>query len=176
MKTIYIASLLLFLAACATRYQPQGMTGGFSSTQLDANVFQVTFKGNGNTSPERANDFTLLRSAELALANGFQYFTIIDSQRYSKDSTYTTPSTATTNINANTNGIANSYGNNTNYSSHTQGTATTTVSGGQTYTISKPRTSNTIVCFKEKPDGFSYNAQFIANSLREKYGLDSPNE
>ena len=35
------------LAGCATAYQPEGLTGGFDETQLDRNVFRVSFKGNG---------------------------------------------------------------------------------------------------------------------------------
>ena len=47
------------------------MSGGFTESQLDTNVFRVTFKGNGYTSPDRAEDMALLRSAELALQHGF---------------------------------------------------------------------------------------------------------
>lgn len=177
MRFIATLSLILLLGGCATAYQPQGMTGGFSEAQLDTNVFTVTFKGNGFTGRDRANDFTLLRSAELALKHGFKYFVIVDAQKYSKNSTYTTPTTATTNLNANTYGSAYSYGNNTTYNANTYGTATTTASGGQTYNISKPRTSNTIVCFTEKPQGFTYNAEFLAKSLKKKYGIkDAPNK
>jgi len=177
MRIIVTLSIILALGGCATAYQPQGMTGGFSETQLDTNVFTVTFKGNGHTGRDKANDYALLRSAELALEHGYKYFVIVDAQQYSKNSTYTTPTTATTNVNANTYGSAYSYGNNTTYNANTYGTATTTVSGGQTYNISKPRTSNTIVCFTEKPEGFAYNAQFIAASLKQKHGIqDAPNK
>ncbi|MEJ2390876.1 MAG: hypothetical protein P8019_05670, partial [Gammaproteobacteria bacterium] len=89
----------------------------------------------------------------------------------------TTPKTATTNINANTYGSVYNYGNSTTYNANTYGTATTTVSGGQTYNISKPRTSDTIVCFTEKPHGFAYNAKFLVKSIRKKYGIqDAPNK
>ena len=172
MRIFAILSIILLLGGCATAYQPQGMTGGFSETQLDTNVFTVTFKGNGFTDRDKANDFALLRSAELALEHGFKYFVIVGAQQYSKNSTYTTPTTATTNVNANTFGSAINYGNNTTYNANTYGTATTTVSGGQTYNISKPRTSNTIVCFTEKPQGFAYNAEFITKSLNQKHGIE----
>ena len=97
---------------------------------------------------------------------------IADAQKYSINSTYTTPTTATTNLNSNSYGSAYGYGNNINYSGNTYGTATTTFSGGQTYNVSKPRAINTIVCFKDKPEGFAYNADFIVKSLKEKYGLN----
>lgn len=176
MRTLFIFLSVIALVGCATTYQKQGATGGYSSTQLDTNVFQVSFKGNGFTSRERANDFALLRSAELALENGFKYFVIIDAQQYSQNSTYTTPVTSTTNINTNTYGTAYGYGNYGTYSGNTYGTATTTTYGGQAYHISKPRAANTIVCFKDKPEGFSYNARFIEKSLKGKYELYEPNK
>lgn len=170
----FTATLIItfILGGCATAYQPQGMSGGFSSTQLDTNVFTVSFKGNGYTSREKANDYALLRSADITLAHGYKYFAIIDAQQYSINSTHSTPTTATTNINANTYGSAYGYGNAATYNANTYGTATTTISGGETYNISKPRTSNTIVCFTEKPQGFSYNAEFIAKNLKAKYGIE----
>ncbi len=176
MRILTISLIVAVLGGCATAYQPQGITGGFSSTQLDSNVFQVTFTGNGYTARGRANDFALLRSAELALENGYKYFIIVDAQQYSDNSTYTTPTTATTNINTNTSGSAYTYGSNTSYYGNTTGTATTTVTGGQTYIVSKPRASNMIVCFTEKPKGFSYNAEFIAKNLKEKYEIKTPKQ
>ena len=177
MRIIAILSLIVLLAGCATAYHPQSFSGGFSETQLDTNVFTVTFKGNGYTARDKANDFALLRSAELALEHGFKYFAIVDAQQYSKNSTYTTPTTATTNVNTNTYGSTYNYGNNTAYNANTYGTATTTVSGGQTYNISKPRASNTIVCFTEKPKGFTFNAEFLVKSLKQKHGIqDAPNK
>lgn len=173
MKIIIVISIITLLTGCATSYQPQGMTGGFSETQLDQNVFTVLFKGNGFTSKEKAKDFTLLRSAELALNNGYKYFVIVDADEYSENSTYTTPMTATTDVNANTYGTAYNYGNTTTYNANIYGTATTTISGGETYNISRPRSSNTIVCFKDKPQGFVYNAELISSSLKKKHGINN---
>jgi len=64
-KLIAIVILAFILQGCATSYQKTSFTGGYSETQLDENVFNVSFKGNGYTSRERVADFTLLRSAEL---------------------------------------------------------------------------------------------------------------
>ena len=152
--------VVLILQGCATSYQKKGFTGGFSETQLDENVFSVSFRGNAYTDRERVADFTLLRSAELTLENGFQYFAIIDANSYTKHSTYTTPTTSHT--------TASAYGT----GNYAYGNATTTTTGGQTYNISKPSASNTIVCFKEKPESiFTYNAQFIYNNVRQKYDI-----
>jgi hypothetical protein len=172
MKTILTATVALLLTSCATAYKPAGFGGGFSSAQLDVNVFQVSFQGNGYTRQDRAADFALLRSAEVALENGYQYFAIVDRERYSKQAAWTTPSSSTTNLNATTYGNLSSYGNVGTYSGNTYGTATTTNYGGQTFLINFPNVTNTIVCFKERPEGFVYNAPFVVKSMKEKYGLE----
>ncbi len=160
MKYIFLLSLVTILTSCATAYQREGSTGGYTETQLDENVFKVSFKGNGFTARDKAADFVLLRSAEVTLENGYNYFIIIDAKEFSKNSTYTEPTT--------TYGTATAYGN-TAY-------GTSTSYGGPTYNISKPRASNTIILFKEKPQQFSYNAKFIKKSLREKHKLNKPNK
>ncbi len=157
---IAITIFVLIVQGCATSYQKKGFTGGFSETQLDENVFSVSFRGNGYTDRERVADFTLLRSAELTLSNGYQYFAVIDSNSYTKQNAYTTPT------HSNTTASAYASGN------YAYGNATTTTTGGQTFLISKPSASNTIVCFKEKPESiFTYNANFIYKNVRQKYKI-----
>jgi hypothetical protein len=75
-KFILIAVAVLIMQGCATKYQKDGFSGGYSETKLDEKSFQVLFAGNGNTSREKVTDFALLRSAEVTLENGFQYFVI----------------------------------------------------------------------------------------------------
>jgi hypothetical protein len=162
MKKVLLATLtVLLVMGCATTYHSTGFTGGFSETQLSENIFQVRFKGNGFTSMERASDFCLLRSAELAKENGFFYFIIIDSNSSSNLSTYTTPTTTESTGNAFVNGN-NIYGN-----------STMTTYGGQTYVIRKPSTMNSIVCFKEKPEikALIYESGFVIKSIRNKYDI-----
>jgi hypothetical protein len=145
---------------CATTYQKSGFGGGYSETQLDINVFKVSFRGNRHTDKERVADFTLLRSAELALKNGYQYFAIINSNSHASHSSHTTPITS-----------------HTTGSAYDSGGYLTTTTGGQTYHTSKPSSSNTMVCFKEKPEStFSYNANFIYKSITEKYDIKKTKE
>lgn len=155
-KYILILIISMFTISCATSYQSIGFTGGYSETQLDENIFQVSFIGNGYTSRERCDDYALLRCAELSLMNGFEYFIIVDSKEYISNSSYTTPTQSRT--------TATLIGN--------QVVGKTTTTGGQTYNISKPSSKNTIVCFKEKPNDFSYNANFLISSLKKKYNID----
>ena len=164
MRTFVSCLALSILAACATGYHSKGYTGGFSETRLDENVFQVRFNGNAYTSGERASDFTLLRSAELAREHGYGYFVIVQSRAGYSYSTYTTPTESRTTATATT------HGNTTNV------TARTTTSGGDTYVHAKPSTLNTIVCFRERPEntqGMVYNAEFVSRSLSQKYGIAS---
>jgi hypothetical protein len=172
MKTIIVMALI-FLVGCASPYQPHGFGGGYSETQLDENVFQVSFRGNGYTSHEHASDLCLLRSAEIAKQHDFAYFIIVDRSNSVTQFAYTTPKTTTTTANVNTYGNANISRNNINYNSTSSGTATSYTTGGQTYIFSKPKTINTIVCFKDKPqtDGLVFNVDFLLKSLSEKYNV-----
>lgn len=173
MRRSIIVCLIILITGCASPYKPHGLGGGYSETQLNDNVFRVSFRGNGYTSQERASDYSLLRAAELAKKNGFSYFIVVDNKSYVNQSTFTTPTNITTTSNVNTMGNANIYGNNINYNATGHGTATTHVSGGDTYVITRPTSTNTIVCFKEKPDinGLIYNADFIIKSLSNQYGV-----
>jgi hypothetical protein len=147
--------LIIGLAGCATTYRGSGFSGGYSETQLGEDTFQVSFNGNGYTGAERAADFALLRSAEVAAQHGFPFFVIVNAESASSRTSYTTPTTTT--------GSAYVVGNTV------YGTATTT--GGQTFIITKPSTRNTIIGLKTKPQGFSYEARYIIRSLRDKYKI-----
>lgn len=160
-KLLALLLLGVFLSGCATAYQPQGLSGGYSETQLGENIFQVSFRGNGYTRGERASDFALLRSAEIATENGFRYFIVVESGTDSSLSTYTTPRQSYT--------TSNAYS----YGSTAYGSATTTTYGGQTYMIRKPSTTNMILCFTEKPEvaGLVFDAELVQKSLKQKYGI-----
>lgn len=164
-RKLFIIVIVLLFSGCSTSYQSKGFSGGYSEIQLDEDVFKVTFNGNGYTGREKAADFTLLRSAELTLQNGYAYFVIVDAGRYVTNSTYTTPTTTST--------TASTYG----ASNYAYGNAQSTTYGGQTYNISKPSSSNVILLLKEKPAStFAYNAKFIYKSLTGKYGIDTTAE
>lgn len=72
-----------FLAACAsgapTPYGPAaGGPYGYSDTQIEANRFRVSFAGNAGTDRQTVENFALLRAAELTLAQGGQWFRIVE--------------------------------------------------------------------------------------------------
>jgi len=154
------ASLLSvsFLAGCfvvaPTEYQPSGFTGGFEETQLSDNTWRINFAGNAHTSQARAQDFALLRSSELALANGYRYFVITDQASWSKQRISKTGGKPTT-------------------TTSVTGVTTTKYSPTQVHTYNNPQAENVIVCFKEKPeiDGMIFDAEFLQKTLRQKYSL-----
>ncbi len=137
---IVVVCLCVLYVSCATPYQGKGFRGGFSETQLSENVFRVYFRGNGFTPQERAEDFTLLRSAEVAMEHGYPYFIIVD-----ENSTVATTGAITTPTQSYTTATATGVG------STAYGTAQTSTVGGHTFFVRKPSTRNTIACFKEKP-------------------------
>jgi hypothetical protein len=149
------------LVGCATPYQPSGLLGGFSESQLDTDVFRVAFTGNALTPQSAAEEMTLLRSAEMALRNGFGYFIILDAKSRTHTSTVTTPRTATT------------TGTVTGYGQAAYVSATTTHSGGEAIVQSRPSTTNIIQGFASRPPGMAgvFDARLVYQSMAPKYGL-----
>ena len=154
-KILLVLAVGIFIGGCATSYQKDGFTGGFSETQMSENVWRVHFKGDGFTSMERATDFCLLRSAELTVENGYKYFSLMEENSSNKQKTFTSTPQA-----------------------HTNAFGTTTFTGGQTFTSNHPRVQNTILMLKEKPNNASivYEAAFLVRSLRSKYSGEFKNK
>lgn len=155
-KLIACAALLVTGCVTSTPYQPLGVTGGYTELPLSADTYQIRFNGNGMTSAPRAQQMALVRAAELTLLKGYDRFLIIDNQEWTQQSQFTTPAQATTTINSST------YGN------YGTATANTTVSGGDTMTINKPR-ANLVVRFLEPGDP-GYGKALRAKSVLAEVG------
>jgi hypothetical protein len=99
----------------------------------------------------------LLRSADLALGNGFKYFVIGVASEDSRTGSFTMPTTTKVNL--------TSYGNTT--------TGTAQTYGGETFLFSFPAPSLTFTCFVEKPllQTTIYDASMISKSMRKTYGI-----
>jgi len=145
--------LSLLLTGCATSYQPHAYSGGYSEKKLSENVYRVSFSGNGYTPLKRATNLSLLRTAEVTIEAGYNYFVLLDeSTSIDRSSSVTTPVTTTL-----------TYGN---------GYGTATSFGGQSIPISKPSRSNTFQVFIEEPENVrSYNAQTVLRNLTERYRI-----
>lgn len=90
LKIFFVFSGICLLTACATPYQAEGLTGGYSDARLDENTVKVMFKGNGNTDKTIVENYALYRSAEVTLADGFDYFIIFSGKTHKDENTYTT--------------------------------------------------------------------------------------
>jgi hypothetical protein len=83
MKRIFAAGLAaLTLAACATAigtaYGPADSKGyGFTETRIEQDRYRIAFAGDGATDPQTVEDFALLRAAEIAKANGYDWFRVV---------------------------------------------------------------------------------------------------
>ena len=97
MKQFVLLSLLA-LASCATGYQPQSFTGGFSDYLTAPDEAVIMFHGNGYTSAERVIEMAALRCADVTLQHGYRYFVGVSMADLSTNASFTTP------------GYANTYG------------------------------------------------------------------
>ncbi len=81
-KILCIVFSLFLVAGCATAYKAakKPTANGYFSVQLQEGLFNVSFKGNEETSVKVAKDYALLRSAEVCLENGYQSFSIAESR------------------------------------------------------------------------------------------------
>ena len=159
-KALITALAALQIIGCATPYCQKGFTGGYAETQFAPDVWRVTFRGNGYTSPERVQDFAMLRAAELTLQHGFTHLALINEQSGTSTSSFSTQG------HADTTGTMNFYGNQASYSGHT------TYTPGQIFTFYKPSTGLLFRCFKTPPEGiFTFDAAFLQQSLKQTYHL-----
>ena len=90
MRLILAAAAAAMLVACATAigtaYGPADSKGyGFTETRIEADRYRVAFAGDGATSQQLVEDYALLRAAELALENGYDWFRVVGKGVEAKD-------------------------------------------------------------------------------------------
>jgi len=76
-----IAALVLSGCVTATPYQPASKhtsAEGYTEQRLQDDRWRVTFSGNEVTSRQTVESYMLFRSAELTLANGYDWFETLD--------------------------------------------------------------------------------------------------
>lgn len=78
-----LAATVVALSACATTptvYQPA--TGpqsvGYSEYRIEPGRYRITFRGGPGAPPQQVTDYALLRAADLALAEGYDWFRVSD--------------------------------------------------------------------------------------------------
>ncbi|WP_165186228.1 CC0125/CC1285 family lipoprotein [Caulobacter soli] len=82
-RLIVLAFSAALLSACATSptlYAPQTAPrgAGYTEYRLEAGRYRVTFQGNPGAPVNQVSDYALLRSAELALRDGYDWFRVAD--------------------------------------------------------------------------------------------------
>jgi len=103
MKKFIIGAALLALTGCAT----YGDTT--ESQQLGSDVHRISMRGNAFNKTTDAQDFALLKAAEVAIDSGNKYFVISNTQDKTRHNSYTTQGTSTSNTYGTA--TANAYGN-----------------------------------------------------------------
>lgn len=84
MKRLILPALAaLSLTACAsapTLYQPAAgpQAVGYSEYRIESDRYRITFRGGPGAPPEQVSDYALRRAADLALANGYDWFRVSD--------------------------------------------------------------------------------------------------
>ena len=83
LSTFAALTLTASLAACATeptRFQPAAgpQAVGFSEMRIEPGRYRVTFQGGPGAPPAQVQDFALLHAADLALAEGYDWFRVTD--------------------------------------------------------------------------------------------------
>jgi hypothetical protein len=76
LRTVLLA-MLLPLASCATAYQPEQRTGGYTDFRLAANTYRVRFRGNNYTPRDKVELFLLYRCAQLTEHLGYEHFVVL---------------------------------------------------------------------------------------------------
>lgn len=78
-----LAATVVALSGCATTptvYQPA--TGpqsvGYSEYRIEPGRYRITFRGGPGAPPQQVTDYALLRAADLALAEGYDWFRVSD--------------------------------------------------------------------------------------------------
>jgi hypothetical protein len=97
-KALSAMAVSLALAACATKYQEMGFSGGVAAEPVMTDVYRIVARGNGYTTPDRVQDFALMKAAETTLGAGGNYFVIINEADRTNVATGQTPGFAQTNV------------------------------------------------------------------------------
>ena len=89
LKIIVIFLCAILISSCSTTYKrasgPESV--GYYDSILQENMYEVTFNGNSDISSTTAQDYALLRAAEICIENGYKTFDIINSKDNSKTET-----------------------------------------------------------------------------------------
>jgi hypothetical protein len=156
---------LATLAGCATPtgYHRLGAEGGYEDFPRDATTYVVSYKGNAATTRERVAMYLHYRCAELTIASGQEFFTVVATESQDLTEQWTTPGYAT----STTTGVP--YGGRYPYGGTRD--RTTTYTPPQTMTAVRPGLSATIrMGSGAKPEG-AFDAREVVRLLGPRIGV-----
>ena len=149
MRRVATVAIALLLVGCATKYQDMGFTGGVAAEPVMTDVYRIVARGNGYTSPDRVQDFTLMKAAETTIAAGGNYFVVLSEADRTAVAAGQTPGFVSTNVVGHT--------------------AFTTVTPGTSYNIVKPGEATMIRVLRiptgSSPPPGAFQAQDIVNTI-----------
>lgn len=157
-----LLALVLSLASCATSYGAKGLFGGFEEQRIDDTTLRVHFQGNGFTSRQTVETYTLRRCAELTRQNGFDWFVVVDGETEVGDTQIHSGNTSS----SHTSGVAglNSLGN-VDYGSNT----TTWTGPSSTVNVRKYDSAVMIKMFHGEKPADVFNA-YVADEVIANLG------
>lgn len=82
-RLVVVAAAALLLAGCATAptlYQPAAgpQAVGYSEYRIEPGRYRVTFRGGPGAPPQQVMDYALVRAADLAISEGYDWFRVAD--------------------------------------------------------------------------------------------------
>lgn len=69
--------MIFLLFSCATPYQKHGFRGGYSESQVNRDMYEVVFDGNGYTRQATVYEYLKRRCAEITLEKGYSHYIIL---------------------------------------------------------------------------------------------------
>ncbi len=155
--------ILAVVSGCASRlgYYPAHNTGeGYTDKKIQDDIFSVQYRGRSDSDIMAVSDFALLRSSEITLANGFNYFSVMTG----------TPDNKNFPVPAGSDVPIECIGRHCFHSSFPF---------WESYTQTIPGIYFMIQCYKEKPANPKtavFDARQVKKNLEEQYGVGSGNE
>jgi len=77
-RAIAVGVIVAFLSACQTTYNDTWLVGSVKAEQIAFRTYEVTAYVNAFTPASRANEFVMLKSAEVALENKANRFAVME--------------------------------------------------------------------------------------------------
>jgi hypothetical protein len=151
--TILAGLSLLFLASCATTYQPLGWNGGYEDYRAGSDQYEIFFRSNGYSSTDTVYQFFLMRAAEIAMKNHYSSFYVLQAEDWAGTETVVTPGRAYAT------GYVNVYRTYSRSRYGDRGYIETTVTSGPVIVYSPPRV------YQIRLPGFHGRIQLVNKSL-----------